>query len=151
MKKILLFLVAISFTQALSAQKETGNIKSAVNGFFNGLSLLNADTIRNYVTSDFHLIEDGEIWNTDTLLNKVLHPARNKNVKRTNAFEYYRIEQTANTAWVSYHNTAVFSLGDKSQTVKWMESAVLVREKGRWKIQMLHSTPLKAEVSIQHK
>lgn len=141
--KLIVVLLAVSISQSVAAQKETVKIKSAVNGFFNGLSLLNADSIRNYVTSDFHLIEDGEIWNTDTLLNKVLHPTRNRNVKRANAFEYARIEQSGSIAWVSYHNTAVFSLGDKSRTVKWMESAVLIKVKGRWRIQMLHSTSLK--------
>jgi hypothetical protein len=140
-KTILAIILCSFLSTELSAQKEATQIKSAIDGFFNGLSLVNADTIKHYVTTDFHLLEDGEIWNTDTLLHKIL-PGKNANIKRVNAFEYARMEQTGNIAWVSYYNTAVFSRGDKSKTVKWLESAVLVREGGRWKIQMLHSTPI---------
>jgi hypothetical protein len=70
-------------------------------------------------------------------------PRKNLNIQRINKFEFITIEQKDNIAWVSYNNSADFRLGEKQQTKKWLESAVLVRTKGRWKIQMLHSTKIK--------
>jgi hypothetical protein len=78
----------------------------------------------------------------DTLINKML-PRKNSNVKRINAFEFIQTEQSGNVAWVSYHNSARFISGEREQVVRWLESAVLVKTKGKWKIQLLHSTKVK--------
>jgi hypothetical protein len=43
-------------------------------------------------------------------------------------------------AFVSYWNTADIRSNKKDRKVKWLESAVLVMDKGRWKVKMLHST-----------
>ncbi len=139
-----LFTISLLFvfaTTSASAQNDQEKIKNAVTGFFNGLSLIDADSLQYYSTTDFHLLEDGEIWNLDTLVNRIM-PRKNAGIKRVNEFEFIRLEQKGSMVWVSYHNTAIFSKGDKQRISKWIESAVLQKEKGRWKIQMLHSTPL---------
>lgn len=123
------------------AQKDEVNIKGTIVGFFNGLSLINIDTMEYYSTTDFHLLEVGMIWNLDTLINKIM-PLKNSNFQRINTFEFIRINQTKKTAWVSYHNSALYSLDGKQRTKKWLESVVVVKRKGRWKIQMMHSTAL---------
>ena len=138
---IFLSLFFINSTE-LFAQKDKIQIESSIEGFFNGLSLINADTLKHYSTSDFHLLEDGEVWTMDTLLNKVM-TRKNSNIQRVNKFSFLRTEQTGNMAWVSYHNTAEFKLGERQQIVRWIESAVLVKNKGRWQIQLLHSTKIK--------
>ena len=142
MKQIIFISLFFIHSTELIAQKDKIQIEAAVVGFFNGLSLINADSLQHYSTSDFHLLEDGEVWNMDTLLSKVM-PRKNSNIQRVNKFTFHRTVQTGNIAWVSYHNTAEFRLGEKQQKVQWMESAVLVKNKGRWRIQMLHSTKLK--------
>ena len=134
--------VFIICTTDLFAQKDKINIEASITGFFNGLSLVNADTLKHYSTTDFQLLEDGQVWNLDTLLSKVM-PRKNSNIQRVNTFEFIRTTQSGNMAWVSYHNSALFTKGDKQKTMNWMESAVLVKDKGRWRIQMMHSTKLK--------
>lgn len=141
MKKIFPIIILIIYSNQLIAQKDKEKIESAIIGLFNGLSLINADTLNYYATPDFHLLEDGEVWNMDTLLNRIM-PRKNANIKRINKFEFIRTVQKKNMAWVSYLNTAEFSQGDKKRTVKWMESAVLQKENKRWRIQLLHSTPI---------
>lgn len=141
MKKVFIGILFSASLVAGFAQSGSQQIQYSVIGFFNGLSLINVDTLKLYSTPDFHLLEDGEIWNLDTLVNRIM-PRKNAGIKRVNKFEFMRIEEKGNMAWVSYYNTAEFSKGDKQQTKKWMESAVLIKQKGRWKIQMLHSTPL---------
>jgi ketosteroid isomerase-like protein len=142
MKRIALIFITILLFPDVYAQKQKNQIHAAVVGFFNGMSLTNADTLKNYSTTDFHLLEDGQVWNMDTLLNKVIQ-GKNPNVKRTNSFEFIKTEQKGKTAWVSYNNTAEFKNGERRRVVRWLESAVLKKAKGGWKIQMLHSTRLK--------
>ena len=115
------------------------SIEASITKFFDGLSEINADKLKAYTTGDFLLLEGGEVWNMDTLVNKI-SPRKNSGIQRVNKFEFIRTEQNGNIAWVSYHNRADFSLNDKKQTVKWLESAVLIKENGRWKIKLLHST-----------
>ncbi|MGZ5190428.1 MAG: nuclear transport factor 2 family protein [Flavisolibacter sp.] len=142
MKKVLLLLLVTSSSNFLFAQKENKEIESSIIGFFNGLSLINPDTLKFYSSTDFQLLENGEIWNLDTLIVKIM-PRKNSNIQRINNFNFVKTEQNNETAWVSYYNTADYRLGDKQQTVKWLESAVLKKSNGKWKIQMLHSTKLK--------
>ncbi|SHF13315.1 nuclear transport factor 2 family protein [Flavisolibacter ginsengisoli] len=142
MKGIFFISLFVMCSTHLFAQKEKNKIEATVVGFFNGLSLVNADTLKFYVTPDFHLLEDGQVWNMDTLLSKIM-PMKNSKIERINTFKFIRTEQSGNMAWVSYNNSAEFRLGEKQQIMKWLESAVLIKRKGGWKIQLLHSTKLK--------
>lgn len=141
-KRAILIWLLVASAPAAYAQTEKKDIHASIAGFFNGLSLVNVDSMKYYTTLDFHLLEDGQVWNMDTLLKKVL-PRRNASVERINRFEFIRTEQQGDLAWVTYNNSAQFRVGEKQQLIMWLESAVLVRNKGRWQIQLLHSTKLK--------
>jgi len=138
-RTLYLFLFTIVFNLTLFCQQEKDSIEGSISKFFDGLSEINPDKLKAYTTADFILLEEGQVWNIDTLISKVTVP-RNPGIKRINKFQFIKTEQTGNTAWVSYHNTADFSLNEKQQTVQWLESAVLAKENGRWKIKLLHST-----------
>lgn len=142
MKSILLLPFFVFCSTQLLAQTDNKKMEATIVGFFNGLSLVNADTLRHYSTADFQLLEDGEVWNLDTLINKIT-PRKNSKIQRINTFDFIRTEQSGDRAWVSYHNSAEFRLGEKQQTVRWLESVVLVKTKEGWKIQLMHSTKLK--------
>jgi hypothetical protein len=139
MKKSFLIVLLMIYCTTVMAQKDREAIQATVVGFFNGLSLIDADTLRYYSTADFELLEDGEVWNMDTLIKRIM-PRKGSNVKRFNSFTFITTSIDKNRAWVSYHNTADFTLADKQRQLKWLESAVLVKSKGRWRIQLLHST-----------
>src|SRR6476620_1360834 len=139
MKKMICLLLVILFCEVSSySQQEKDSIEASVSRFFDGLSEINSDKLKAFATSDFVLLEDGQVWNMDTLVTKM--GTKNPNIKRVNKFEFIRTEQQGIMAWVSYHNTADFSMNEKQQTVKWLESAVLKKEGGRWKLKLLHST-----------
>jgi Domain of unknown function (DUF4440) len=143
MKKVIgLFAFSILFSFRLFAQNEKDSIETSIIRFFDGLSEFNNDKLRNYSAHDFLLLEDGEVWNLDTLINKLAEHKHLK-IERINKFQFIRTEQSGNVAWVSYYNTAELKFNDKQQTVKWLESAVLTKHRGRWIIKQLHSTPLK--------
>jgi hypothetical protein len=137
---VLLFLVCISL--AAFPQKDEEIIHASIVKFFDGLSAIDAGKLKEYATADFLLLEHGEVWNMDTLVRKISVPRRS-NVTRVNTFRFMKTEEIGNIAWVSYYNTAELSFDDKQETIRWLESAVLRKENGTWKIQLLHSTRLK--------
>ena len=143
MKRICCLLVlAVSVSLTSFAQKEKEKIETSIVKFFDGLTEIDTGKLKQYTTEDFILLEHGEIWNLDTLIHKI-SAGRNANIKRVNKFEFIKTEQNRKVAWVSYHNTAEISFNERQRTVRWLESAVLRKEKGRWKIKLLHSTRLK--------
>jgi len=61
MKRIInVIALIVLISSQVFAQKNKNNIEASVVGFFNGLSLINADTLKHYSTSDFLLLEDGQ-------------------------------------------------------------------------------------------
>ena len=82
--------------------------------------------------------KQGEDWRLDELL-KLLKPS---DAKRRNYFNVLRAEVAGGIAWVSYWNRAVITNAEKSRAVVWLKSAVLRKQSGVWKRQMLHSTRL---------
>ena len=146
MKRFFLFLTIIFCFQVSKAQPE--NDKQSVNEtivkFFEGFSNRDINTIKKYSTHDFLLLEDAMNWNIDTIAKRFEQlKASGINFIRVNSFDFIRTEIKDNTAWVAYYNTANISRADKKVTIKWLESAVLVRQGKEWRIQMMHSTPEK--------
>jgi ketosteroid isomerase-like protein len=134
-----LILFSLFFNVNSFCQKEKDSIEASISKFFDGLSERDTNKLKAYTTDDFILLENGHLWNMDTLVHKMSAP-KNAGIKRINKFQFIKTEQNGNIAWTSYHNTADFSLNEKQQTVNWLESAVLKKENGRWKIKLLHST-----------
>lgn len=133
--KVSLSTLLLTFCLSCSAQDAPFY---AVQEFFAALSVPDQAKMRALVTEDFQLLEQGEDWRLDDLL-KLLKPS---DTKRRNFFNVVRSEVTGDVAWVSYWNRAVITNAEKSRAVVWLESAVLRKQNGVWKIQMLHSTRL---------
>jgi ketosteroid isomerase-like protein len=144
----LFFLVPFFFPAFLSgpvqAQKneEEGKVNKVITGFFDGISALDVKLMGQYVTNDFLLLEGGDVWNMDTVA-VYLNQLKTGSFNRTNRLNFIRTEIKGNTAWVAYHNAADMNINGKKRNVEWLESAVLVKDGTEWKIQLLHSTPLK--------
>ena len=144
MKKIIFsVLLVLAFVNS-NAQQKTMVQKEAeqtVINFFEALSALDFDKMR-YYTKNIKLVEYGEVWNIDTLIN-AMKPSVGKNEKRINTLVFLDTEIKGNTAWLIYNNTADFELNGKKDRINWLESVVLVKDAGRWKISLLHSTVLR--------
>ena len=143
MQKLVVLLICILLSSGgLFAQKQKNVIEASITYFFDGFSEINIDQVKKYSTDDLLLLENGAIWNLDTLAKR-FNLRKNSKVQRMNNFQFISTEQQRHTAWVSYYNTAEFEDQGKMQTIKWLESAVLVKKNGLWKIKLLHSTKLK--------
>ena len=110
---------------------------SAVQRLFSAISAFDYMEMKAVATSDFQLLEVGEVWDMDVLIN-VLKPAENQ-FKRRNYFAVIKLVEKDDIAWVSYWNKAVYE-STETKTKTWLESAVMINTDNEWKLQMLHST-----------
>ncbi len=140
------FLLGVLFTQiTLAEEGELADIKQVVVEAYDSIwSKFNVDAIDDYHVKDFTLLNDGEdVWsNFDVVIYlKRIKKLQDQSLVRINEFEFLESKINGNMAWITYYNTANFShelvtLNDS----KWLESAVLVKQNGHWKFQLLHTT-----------
>lgn len=152
MGKIQQIFIFVSLSISTSSFAQDNPFK-AVEDLFAAISEVDHAKMKNTVTSDFQLLEVGEDWDLNDLI-EVVNPSENV---RRNYFHVLKLKTDSNFAWVSYWNKATFTKDELVETVVWLESAVLIRDDNKWKIQMLHSTRIKPEdlpkniVLIEHK
>ncbi|GAB2564098.1 nuclear transport factor 2 family protein [Spirosoma aerophilum] len=140
---VLVILLANAAFVPLYGQNTTDetNIKQVINGFFQAFSDEDIPALRSYCHTDFTLLESGEIWSIDTLEAKI-KPYFGRGASRINKIDFKKIVIKGTTAWVVYVNQADMEMSGKKGTIRWLESAVLTKQKKQWKITLLHSTTL---------
>ena len=143
----MMFFTTISFGQ-VSNETDKTRIKNLIIESFDKIwSELNSKNIDKYYTKDFLLLENGEVWNNDTIahyLDKAL--LRKPNPKRVNTIEVIDIKITDRMAWIAYQNYATLSTDDKIiRKAHWLESATAILTADGWKLEMMHSTRVKNE------
>ncbi len=114
-------------------------VSEKVTALFTAISDYDTAAIRSYCSDDIVLLENGIIWNLDSLLLKVNEKKAMK-LKRINTLDFISIDIRGNSAWVVYRNRADVTVNERSAFIIWMESVVLVKEEHQWKIKLLHST-----------
>jgi len=134
--------VALSGLAAQPISAGEKKIQQTIEKLFAALSDGDTTTVKTLVTPDVRFYEYGQIWTLDTLTRKVMQAKSIPGFKRSNRFEFVRTSMQHKTAWVTYYLTSVFTRNGKEETVKWMETVVLVKEKKSWKVDVLHSTNL---------
>lgn len=117
-------------------------VQSVIRGVFEAISAMDMESVQSYCKPDIKILESGKIWNLDSLALRVNGAKASANLKRVNNIDFLDTRVNGNVAWTYYNNEAIFTSGEKTFSIKWLESAVLVREKGEWKISFLHSTTL---------
>lgn len=128
--------------QTRNNNSEQTNVNQTVIKFFDGIAALDMRMVEQHSTKDFLLLEDGEVWNLDTLASK-LAPLKSVSFSRTNHLDFIQTEVKGNSAWVAYNNAADMTVNGQKRSIQWLESAFLVKEGKDWKIRLLHSTVLK--------
>jgi hypothetical protein len=140
-KKISFFLLLIThFSFAQTPEKV--EVQQVITRFFDALSVANIPQMKAEVLDGFILLENGEIWTIDTLANKISRP-KPEGYLRQNSFDFIETKIEKNRAWVYYKNKAEITSKTRNATIKWLESAILRKEKGRWRMEFMHSTPMK--------
>ena len=137
MKKIILlliFMTTFSFSQAVTDKSPF----NAVQNLFAAMSAFDYSKMKSVVTDDFQLLEAGEVWDIDILIDAI-KPYENT-FSRRNYFSLIKVVSNEDIVWVSYWNKAIITMPNKTSEKSWLESVVLVKDKNNWKLQMMHST-----------
>jgi hypothetical protein len=144
-KKISLILFVFSITTTAVAQlAEQQQVQQVLRQVFEAFSEGSFSKMEQTLTPDVKILETGEVWTLDTI-RLYFEKSRPADFKRVNTLDFFQTEVEGKMAFVSYHNTAAIHANGKDRTVKWLESAVLVRQGKSWRVKMLHSTRLKVD------
>ena len=147
LKKIIILILAIYISTLLHAQqqltKDQQEVNQTVINFFEAISNRNSADLKDNCTVDILLLENGSIWNADTLILKAITLNTATDFKRINTFDFINTTVADNTAWVTYNLSSEITRNGKQSTVQWMETVIVIKEKQKWKIKVLHSTLIK--------
>ncbi len=138
--------IAFCFIGAVHASPETADEEAVAQTLRQMyVALTNEDTaqLRAITTPDFHAFDGGEQFTGDELmaLIKSLHAA-GKTFVWTVPAPKVRIE--GKVAWITYTNRGSVQDAAEKKDVSWLESAVLLKQGGTWRIQFFHSTRVPA-------
>jgi ketosteroid isomerase-like protein len=135
-----LTMVAQAAAQTSPSPEEAG-VQQVLTRLFDAISAVDMEALKQCTTKDILLLESGAVWNIDSITQK-MGAMKGLGNTRINHLEFVRTEISGNLAWVAYHNAADITANGQTRTIKWLESAVLSKEDGAWKVKMLHSTRL---------
>lgn len=96
---------------------------------------------RALLTDDYLLLEHGAVM--DIAGDLALIPKPEAEYRRTDAFEFHQVRVEGDTAWAVF--TLRSDITDKrngSRHRDYLESAVLRRVDGQWRLALLHSTKI---------
>lgn len=134
-----ILITVLSFCMINQAQaKKAGNAFKAVDKFFLAISEVNYINMKSLVTKKFVLLEHGEVWSIDDLI-KVVKPT---DYVRVNYFSIINMKDHGNIVTVNYWNKANFNNDNYNEDVIWLESVIIVKNNGRWRLSQMHSTRL---------
>jgi hypothetical protein len=101
----------------------------------------NADEHAQNCTSDYLLIENGEIWDLPKEL-EYYHAKSGTKTVRKDKFTFKHVKSEANTGYAVYDlQTDIIEKG-VLKTYHWNESVIFRRLNRQWKIALIHSTPI---------
>lgn len=135
--------IGVARGQQASTTSEQEKIVATVGTIFTAALTDDFAKFDSVVAPGFYMYDGGARFNGDSIVNliKAQHAAGKR-------FEWNITEPDVhiegNTAWIAYVNKGKIS--DASGTVdqRWLESAVLQKQKGEWKIVFMHSTRMPA-------
>lgn len=118
---------------------ELPDVERVVYDFFESIASFNYPAIRDHCADDVVLFEDGRVLRLEAFIAEV----RGLEGKATISYHLEGVETHVEGAltWMSLRNRAVLVNGQGQTTREWLESAVLSKRAGLWKIVFYHSTP----------
>ena len=150
MKKFIIMIFMMCFITTSFGQnaieRETRKIEKLIIDSFDEIwSKLDSKNIDKYYTKDFLLLENGEVWNNDSIRNYLDDAMLRKPIPgRMNSIEIIEIKVFKRMAWIAYQNRATFLSDNKIiGNAHWLESATAILTEDGWKLEMLHSTATK--------
>lgn len=102
-----------------------------------------AAQLHSIVTPDFYVFDNGVRMDAATLMSAIDNvKAGGKQFAWTVTEPDVHVEH--GVAWIAYVNAGSITCGSVVQDQKWLESGVLEKQSGGWKIAFMHSTRVPA-------
>ena len=147
-KYLFLFIAAVSLLSSTLAAAAADSasptadqiqVAEAIRSFFAAATADDLDKIRAVTAPDFYAFDAGGRFTRDALMDmiKKAHAAGNVYVWTVNDPE---VRISGDIAWITYVNRGSIKDASGTKDVTWLESAVLQKEKGVWRIRFFHST-----------
>ena len=126
-----------------SAADQT-RVTEAVRSMFTAMAAGDFAKFRDVTAPDFYAYDVGKRFTRDALMDliKKAHAAGKVYVWTVQEPE---VHVSGDIAWITYVNHGSVTDTSGTENVTWLESAVLQKEKGMWRIRFLHSTRVRAE------
>lgn len=139
----LILLIATACTEDTSVA-EARHVRGVRDRFFAAISDYDSAAIRALSAADYVLVEDGAIWNLDSLNNAVMG-LKNESLRIAYTFDDDSVRVEGPLAWMTYRNRGILSSERGADTLDWVESALFRKHAGAWRLVLLHSTRLRED------
>ena len=116
---------------------DIGAVQASIRAYYAAYSAGDAARYRALVTSDYVLLEYGAVMTLADDLKSMPKPGK---TKRNDTIDFLSTKVVGDVAYA--HWSLASTIGDDKGTSKkrWLESGVLRRSDGVWKVALLHST-----------
>jgi hypothetical protein len=143
MKYTLLILTLFLSTTILAQEKKDSlEIVQLLKEDYRTLQTHDIEKHKNLCTDNYLLSEDGEILRMEDEAAFYKEQA-DKVFERKNYFDFKYIGIFENTAYAVYRLKSDFLENGNSDQNNWTESVIFKKIEGVWKIELIHSTPIK--------
>lgn len=124
---------------AVRSLTEVAKIEMTIRGFFEALRRDDKVAFQRLTTRSFYSFDGGKRFAGRELL-KVVRDTHARGVQLNWNIGTIDIHLGYNMAWTAWENSGSAGVSTNLRPVRWLESAVLVKNEGTWKIDFLHSS-----------
>ena len=130
---------ATAADQSGPSTADRDQVTEAIRSLFAAATADDLDKLHAVTAPDFYAFDAGGRFTRDPLMDmiKAAHAAGKVYVWTVNEPE---VHISGDTAWITYVNRGSIKDTSGTKDVTWLESAVLQKEKGIWRIHFFHST-----------
>ena len=122
---------------AVDIEAEKQNVEEVVRNFYDAVTSHNYQGIRDLCTDDYILFESGQVMNVEDFINFI---TPFEGATMTYNLEDVKVDVEDSIAWIRLRSKAKVTMGEQVMDYEWLESAVLKKQEGIWKIAFYHST-----------
>ena len=142
--RLLILTLFLSTTIFAQEKKDSLEIFKLLKEDYHTLQTYDIEKHRELCTDNYLLSEDGEILRMDdeAAFYKKQKDA-NDVFERKDYFDFKYIGIFENTAYAVYKLKADFFKNGNTMQMNWTESVIFKKIEGEWKIELIHSTPVK--------
>ena len=125
--------------QSGASAADQSQVTEVVRSMFAALTADDLAKFRAVTAPDFYAFDAGKRFTSDALMDliKTAHAGGKVYVWTVNEPE---VHISGDVAWITYVNHGSIKDASGTKNATWLESAVLQKEKGTWRIRFFHST-----------